>query len=85
MTDGKDRLYGERIPVYVDKDVRVEYWSQIRGSRTGRRKPTPAADWPPPAVGGLSGSAASQIVERDRIRSTISEVPDSSQLPKVSH
>ena len=30
-TDGKDRLYGERIPVYVDKDVRVECWSQLRG------------------------------------------------------
>lgn len=29
--DGSDRLYGERIPVYIDEDVREEYWVQIRG------------------------------------------------------
>ena len=28
--DGTDRLYGERLPVFIDEDVRVEYWSQIR-------------------------------------------------------
>jgi hypothetical protein len=28
--DGKDRLYGERVPVEVDEDVRDEYWSSIR-------------------------------------------------------
>ena len=29
--DGRDRLYGERVPVHVDEDVRAEYWSHIRG------------------------------------------------------
>lgn len=29
--DGGDRLYGERVPVYVDEDVREEYWAVIRG------------------------------------------------------
>ena len=29
--DGTDRLYGERVPVDIDDDVRVEYWTQIRG------------------------------------------------------
>jgi hypothetical protein len=29
--DGADRLYSERIPVYVDEDVREEYWMVIRG------------------------------------------------------
>lgn len=28
--DGKDRLYGERIAVEVDEDVRAEYWILIR-------------------------------------------------------
>jgi hypothetical protein len=28
--DGADRLYGERIPVEIDDDVRVEYWTEIR-------------------------------------------------------
>ena len=28
--DGTDRLYGERVPVDVDEDVREEYWTQIR-------------------------------------------------------
>jgi hypothetical protein len=28
--DGTDRLYGERVPVEIDDDVRVEYWSAIR-------------------------------------------------------
>ena len=28
--DGKDRLYGERVPVYIDDDVREEYWTDIR-------------------------------------------------------
>lgn len=27
---GGDRLYGERVPVEVDDDVRTEYWTQIR-------------------------------------------------------
>ena len=29
--DGADRLYGERLPVEIDEDVRVEYWTKIRG------------------------------------------------------
>jgi len=28
--DGSDRLYGERIPVVIDEDVREEYWTEIR-------------------------------------------------------
>lgn len=28
--DGADRLYGERVPVEIDEDVREEYWTQIR-------------------------------------------------------
>jgi hypothetical protein len=28
--DGTDRLYGERVAVDIDDDVRVEYWTQIR-------------------------------------------------------
>src|SRR5947209_9691181 len=28
--DGWDRLYGERVPIYIDEDVREEYWSRIR-------------------------------------------------------
>ena len=28
--DGADRLYGERIPIYIDEDVREEYWLEIR-------------------------------------------------------
>lgn len=29
--NGGDRLYGERVPVHVDEDVRAEYWADIRG------------------------------------------------------
>jgi hypothetical protein len=29
--DGSDRLYGERMPVDIDDDVRVEYWTAVRG------------------------------------------------------
>ena len=28
--NGTDRLYGERLPVEIDEDVREEYWTQIR-------------------------------------------------------
>lgn len=28
--DGADRLYGERVPVDIDDDVRVDYWTDIR-------------------------------------------------------
>lgn len=27
---GGDRLYGERVPVLIDADVRLEYWTEIR-------------------------------------------------------
>jgi len=29
--DGADRLYGERVAVEIDEDVRQEYWTKIRG------------------------------------------------------
>jgi hypothetical protein len=28
--DGQDRLYGDRVPVEIDEDVREEYWTKIR-------------------------------------------------------
>ena len=28
--DGSDRLYGERLPIVIDDDVREEYWLEIR-------------------------------------------------------
>jgi len=28
--DGGDRLYGERVAVAIDEDVREEYWTEIR-------------------------------------------------------
>jgi len=28
---GGDRLYGERLPIVIDDDVREEYWTSIRG------------------------------------------------------
>lgn len=28
--DGADRLYGERVPIEIDEDVREEYWTSIR-------------------------------------------------------
>ncbi len=28
--DGSDRLYGERSPVEIDEDARVEYWTDVR-------------------------------------------------------
>ena len=28
--NGGDRLYGERLPIEIDEDVREEYWIQIR-------------------------------------------------------
>jgi hypothetical protein len=31
--DGADRLYGEAVPIYIDEDVRREYWTAIRGRR----------------------------------------------------
>jgi len=28
--DGTDRLYGERLPTYIDEDAQQEYWEEIR-------------------------------------------------------
>ncbi len=28
--DGSDRLYGERVPIFIDDDVREEYWTVVR-------------------------------------------------------
>ena len=28
--DGQDRLYGERVPIEIDNDIREEYWTSIR-------------------------------------------------------
>jgi hypothetical protein len=39
--DGADRLYGERLPVEIDEDVREEYWREIR-RRPSRVGPTDA-------------------------------------------
>lgn len=38
--DGSDRLYGERVPVEIDEDVRVEYWTEIRGLPENKAKTT---------------------------------------------
>ena len=29
--DGSDRLYGGRVPIEIDDDVREEYWKVVRG------------------------------------------------------
>ncbi|GKS63898.1 hypothetical protein YTPLAS72_12020 [Nitrospira sp.] len=36
--NGEDRLYGERVPIYVDADVRDEYWENIRALPVQKRK-----------------------------------------------
>ncbi len=36
--DGADRLYGERVPIEIDDDVREEYWTEIRGQPENRTK-----------------------------------------------
>jgi len=28
--NGQDRLYGERLPIFIDEDVREAYWAEIR-------------------------------------------------------
>jgi len=38
--DGCDRLYGERLPIEIDEDVREEYWTQIRGIPAQVAQPT---------------------------------------------
>ena len=36
--DGRDRLYGGRVVVEIDEDVREEYWIKIRGRPLRRRE-----------------------------------------------
>jgi hypothetical protein len=36
--DGSDRLYGERVAVEIDDDVRDEYWAVIRGMPENKTK-----------------------------------------------
>lgn len=38
--DGSDRLYGERVPVEIDDDVRDEYWTQIREQPDEKKRKT---------------------------------------------
>ena len=36
--NGEDRLYGERIPIEIDEDVREEYWTEIRQKPENKNK-----------------------------------------------
>ncbi len=36
--DGSDRLYGERVPVEIDDDIREEYWTKIREQPESKTK-----------------------------------------------
>lgn len=38
--DGTDRLYGERVPIEIDDDVRDEYWTKIRELPANRANAT---------------------------------------------
>ncbi len=38
--DGTDRLYNEKVPVYIDKDIREEYWTTIRNQPELKLKET---------------------------------------------
>jgi hypothetical protein len=37
--DGRDRLYGERLPIEIDEDAREEYWTTIREQPQNSNKP----------------------------------------------
>ena len=37
---GSNRLYGERVPVEIDEDVRAEYWRDIRRLPEHADRPT---------------------------------------------
>ncbi len=37
---GSNRLYGERVPIEIDDDVRAEYWRDIRGLPDSVDRPT---------------------------------------------
>lgn len=36
--DGCDRLYGEKVSVEIDEDVREEYWTEIRQKPSSKTK-----------------------------------------------
>jgi hypothetical protein len=36
--NGQDRLYGERLPIEIDEDVREEYWTAIRNESQNKKK-----------------------------------------------
>lgn len=36
--NGSDRLYGERIPIEIDEDIREEYWTIIRQRPENKNK-----------------------------------------------
>jgi len=38
--DGADRLYGERIPIDIDDDIREEYWREIRNESERKNEKT---------------------------------------------
>ncbi|MFH1824831.1 MAG: 1-deoxy-D-xylulose-5-phosphate synthase [Candidatus Firestonebacteria bacterium] len=38
--NGQDQLYGERVPIYIDEDVREEYWTEIRKLPKNKNKKT---------------------------------------------
>lgn len=38
--DGRDRLYGERLPIAIDDDVREEYWCLIRNEPGQKHRKT---------------------------------------------
>jgi hypothetical protein len=38
--DGTDRLYGERVPIEIDDDVREEYWIEIRNEPERKNRET---------------------------------------------
>jgi hypothetical protein len=37
--DGRDRLYGERLPIEIDEDAREECWTTIREQPQNSNKP----------------------------------------------
>ena len=38
--DGTDRLYSERVPIYIDDDVREEYWCEVRNQPERKHETT---------------------------------------------
>jgi hypothetical protein len=40
LNDTLDRLYGERVPIEIDDDVREEYWIEIRSEPESKNRRT---------------------------------------------